>query len=158
MHYRNSRNSSSVRPLCLRMSARVPLARTECIGTTVRNTISEVRFSSETWLPFCRNSAKPARFNARTTRSPETLGSLGTSVRDFHRGPEFLSPERPLFRCAPGFQVQFNGFAQISASILNVSALRSYPQFGTSRDVKLVFFSDQNRESVSHIAMLSNAA
>jgi hypothetical protein len=157
MHYSNSRNSSTVRPLCLRMSARVPFASTECIGTTVRNTISEVRFSSETWLPFCRNSAKPARFNARITRSPETLGSLGTSVRDFDRRPEFLTLDGPFFRRAPGFQIQFDGFAQISASILNVSALRSYAQFGASRDVKLIFFGDQNRESVSHRAMLSDA-
>jgi hypothetical protein len=157
MHYRNSRNSSNVRPLCLRMSARVPFASTECIGTTVRKTIPEVRFSKETWLPFCLNSANPARFNARTTRSPETLGSLGTSVRDFDRRPEFLAFYGSFFRSAPGFQIQFDRFAQISTSSLDVSALGSYTQFRASCHEKLVFFGDQNRESVSHKAMLSDA-
>jgi hypothetical protein len=155
MHHNNSRNSSSIKPLCLRMSASVPLASTECIGTTVLNTISVERFSKETWLPFCRSSTKPARFNARTTRSPEILGSFGTSGRNFDRCPEFLRFDRPVFRRAPGFQIQFDGLAQISASSFDVVALRSDTQFRAAGDVNVFFFGDEHRESVSHMAMLA---
>jgi hypothetical protein len=155
MHHNNSRNSSSVKPLCFRMSASVPLASTECIGTTVLNTISAERFSKDTWLPFCRNSTKPARFSARMTRSPETLGSFGTSGRNFNRCPEFLRFDRPVFRCAPGFQIQLDSFAQISSSTLNVVTLRGDAQLRAARDVKVFFFGDENRESVSHMAMLA---
>ena len=155
MHHNNSRNSSSVKPLCLRMSASVPLASTECIGTMVLNTISEERLSKETWLPFCRSSTKPARFNARTTRSPEILGSFATSGRNFDRRPEFLRFVGAVFRGAPGLQIQFDGFAQISASAFDVVTLRSDAQFWTAGDVKVFFFGDQDRESVSHTAMLA---
>ena len=158
MYYRNSRNSSSVRPLCLRRSARVPFARAECMGTTVRKTISAVRFSKETWLPFCGSSRKPAGFNARITRSPETLGSFATSRRNFDGSPEFLRFDRPVFRRAPGFQIQFDGFAQISASSFDIAALRSNTQFWTAGHLKVFFFGDQYRESVSHMAMLALAA
>jgi hypothetical protein len=145
MHHNNSRNSSSIKPLCLRMSASVPLASTECIGTTVLNTISVERFSKETWLPFCRSSTKPARFNARTMRSPEILD----------RCPEFLRFDRPVFRRAPGFQIQFDGLAQISASSFDVVALRSDTKFRAAGDVNVFFFGDEHRESVSHMAMLA---
>jgi hypothetical protein len=155
MYYSNSRNSSSVRPLCLRMSASVPFARTECIGTTVREMISAERFSSETWLPFCRSSTKPARFNARITRSPETLGSFGTSGGNFDGCPEFLRFDGPVFRRTPGFQVQFDGLAQITSRTFNVAPLRSHSQFRAAGDVKLFFFGDQDRESVSHMGMLA---
>jgi hypothetical protein len=155
MHHNNSRNSSSVNPLCLRMSASVPLARTECIGTTVLNTISVERLSKETWLPFCRSSTKPARFNARTTRSPEMLGSLATSGRNFDRRPEFLRFDRPVFRGAPGFQIQLDSFTQISASTLDVVALRSDTEFGAACNIEIFFFGDEHRESVSHMAMLA---
>ena len=155
MYYSNSRNSSSVRPLCLRRSARGPFARAECMGTTVRKTISAVRFSKETWLPFCRSSTKPAGFHARITRSPETLGSFATSRRNFDGSPEFLRFDRPVFRRAPGFQIQFDGLAQISASSFDIVALRSNTQFWTAGDVKVFLFGDQYRESVSHMAMLA---
>lgn len=158
MPYSNSRNSFSVRPHCFRMSASVPLASTECIGTTVLKTLSLERFSNETWLPFCRNSTKPARLRARITRSPETLGNFGTSVRNFHRRPEFLRLDRSFFRRAPGFQIQLNSFAQIPARAFYIAALRSDAQLRASSDVKLLFFGDQNRESVGHMAMLADVA
>lgn len=158
MTYSSSRNSFSVRPLCFRMSASVPLASTECIGTTVLKTLFAECFSKETWLPFCRNSTKPARFRARSTRSPETLGNFATSVRDFHRRPEFLWLDRSLFRRAPGFQIQLNGFAQIPTRTFNIVALRRHTELRASSDVKLLFFGDENREPVGHMAMLSDVA
>jgi hypothetical protein len=158
MSYSSSRNSSSVRPLRFRMSASVPLASAECTGTTVLNTPSVERFSKETRLPYWRNSTKPARLRARTTRSPETLGNLATSVRDFDGRPEFLWLDRSLFRRAPGFQIQLNSFAQIIARAFHVAALRSHAQLWASSDVKLFFLSDQNREPVVHMAMLAAVA
>jgi hypothetical protein len=158
MSYSNSRNSFSVRPLCFRMSASIPLASEECIGTTVLKTLSVERFSKETWLPFWRNSTKPARLRARITRSPETLGNFATSVGDFDRRPEFLRLGRSLLRRAPGFQIQLDGFAQVSARAFHIAALRSHAQLRASRDVKLLFLSDQNRESIGHMAMLADVA
>jgi len=154
--YNNSRNSSSAKPLCLRMSESVPLANSLCIGTTVLKVPSEVRFSRDTWLPFWRNSTKPARFSARTTRSPETLGSFGMLVRDFDCGPE-----RFAFRCrtlgnAPSLEVKLDGFAKAGAGALDIFSLRSDVQFRTACDVPTVFFGNQRRESVSHKPMLAD--
>jgi hypothetical protein len=86
MYHNNSRNSSTVSPLCFRMSASVPLASTE-------------------------------------------------------------------FRRSPSLQIQFDGLAQIPASTFDFVALRSDTQFWTAGDVKVFFFGDQDRESVSHVAM-----
>jgi hypothetical protein len=105
------------------------------MGTTVRKMISAVRFSKETWFPFCRSSRKSARFNARITSSPETLGSFGTSIGNFDRCPEFLRFDRSVFRRAPSFQVKFDGFAQISASTFDIVALRGDTQLGAAGDV-----------------------
>ena len=129
MHHNNSRNSSSVSPLCFRMSASVALASTACIVTTVLNTISAERFSEETWLPFCRRSTNPA----------ETLGSFGTSIGNFDGCP----------------QIQFDGLAQIPASTFDIVALRSDTQFWTAGELKVFCFGDQHRESVSHMAILA---
>jgi hypothetical protein len=158
MSYSSSRNSSTVRPLCFRMSPRVPLASTEGIGTTVLKTPSVERFSRETWLPFSRNSTKPACLRALITRSPETLGNFATSVRNFDGGPEFLWLDRSLFRCAPGFQIQLNSFAQVPARAFHIAALRSHTRLRASSHVKLLFFSDENRESIGHMAMLADVA
>lgn len=158
MFYSNSRNSFNVRPLCFRMSASVPFASAECIGTTVLKAPSGERFSKETWLPFWRNSTNPARLSARTTRSPETLGSFATSMRDFYGCPKLLGLERSLFRHAPGFQVQLDSFPKIPSSALDIAALRSHAQLRTTRNIEFFFFGNQHRESVSHMAMLADVA
>ena len=59
------------------------------------------------------------------------------------------------FGCGPGFQIQFDGFAQISASTFDIVAFRSNTQFRAAGDVKVFFFGDEHRESVSHMAMLA---
>lgn len=158
MPYSNSRNSFSVRPLCFRMSASVPFASVECMGTTVLKTLSLERFSNETWLPFCRSSTKPGRLRARITRSPETLGNFGTSVRNFHRRPKFLRLDRSFFRRAPGFHIQLNSFAQVPACAFDIAALRRHTELRASGDIKLLFFYNQNREPVGHMAMLADVA
>jgi hypothetical protein len=155
-NYRKSRNSSTAKPHCLRISDNVPLASSPCIGTTVLNTRSLVRFSSDTWLPFWRNSTKPARFSARTTRSPETLGSFGILVRDFDCGPE-----RFAFRCrtlgnAPGLQVQLDCFAKAGTGALDIFSLRSDTQLWAARDIPTVFLGNQRGESVRHKPMLAD--
>src|SRR5256885_14380771 len=61
------------------------------MGTTVFQVFSATLFSRETWLPFWRSCTKPARFKALITRSPETLGSLGISARNFDGGPDLRS-------------------------------------------------------------------
>jgi len=71
-------------------------------------------------LSFCRNSENPARFKARTTRSPETLGSLGMSMRDFDGRPERRVFGWPFFREAPCFEVKLDGFAEVGTSALNI--------------------------------------
>jgi hypothetical protein len=55
----------------------------------------------------------------------------------------------------PGFQIQFDGFAQISACTFDIAALRGYARFRAAGDVKLFFFGDEDRESVSHMGMLA---
>jgi hypothetical protein len=150
-------NSSTLMPLCFRMSDRVPLASSECMGTTVLNTLSPARFSKETWLPFWRSSTKPALFNAHTTRSPETLGSLDILVGDFYGSPEGLAFGRPLFGNAPGFQVKLDGFAEVSASALNILSLRCDAQLGAASDIKTIFFGNERGKSVIHNQMLTEA-
>ena len=154
--YRISKNSSSARPLCLRMSESVPLASSLCIGTTVLNTRSAVRFSRETWLPFWRNSTNPARFSARISRSPETLGSFGMSMRDFDGSPECLAFGCRAFGDAPGLQVQFDGFAKAGAGCLDIFSLRSDVQRRATRNIPSIFFGNQRGESVSHKPMLAD--
>jgi hypothetical protein len=72
-------------------------------------------------------------------RVPETLGSFGTSGRNSDRCPEFLRFDRAVFRGAPGFQIQLDGFAQISASTFDIAALRSNTQFRAAGDVKVLW-------------------
>jgi hypothetical protein len=55
----------------------------------------------------------------------------------------------------PGFQVEFDGFAQIPASAFDVATLRSDGQFWTADDVKVFLFGGQDWESVNHPAMLA---
>jgi hypothetical protein len=97
----------------LHMSERVPLAMVECWGTTVRKVFSPTLLSSATWLPFWRRTSKPARFNARTSRSPETLGSLVMSVGYFDKRPESLLRSYWQVGNSPGFNVKFDRFAKI---------------------------------------------
>jgi hypothetical protein len=59
------------------------------------------------------------------------------------------------FRSAPGFQIQFDGFAQISASTFDITSLRGDAEFRATSDAKVFFFGDKHRESVSHMAMLA---
>jgi hypothetical protein len=58
----------------------------------------------------------------------------------------------------PGFQIRLDGFAQIPTSTFDIVALRSNTQFWAAGYVKAFFFSDQDRESVSHMAMLARPA
>ena len=148
------RNSSRLRPHWLRMSERVPRANSACIGTTVLNVRSDVHFSKDTWLPFWRNSMKPARFSARTTRSPETPGSFGILMRDFYCRPESLSLADGPVRNSPRFEIQLDSFAQIGPSALHISPLRSDVQFRTTCHVPAVVLGDQGGESVGHKPML----
>src|SRR5271155_3070014 len=148
--YSNSRNSSTVKPACFKMSPRVPLARVLCMGTTVRRTFSPARFSSDTWLPLCRNSTKPAFFRARTTRSPETVGSFVISFRDFYDGPERRLAAGRRLRHTPGFEIQFNGFAQVSPSRLDIFSLGRDAELRTTRHVPFLFLGDERGEAVVH--------
>lgn len=148
--HNNSRNSSTVKPACRNMSARVPFASELCIGTTVRNTWPSIRFSSETWLPFCRNSTNPALISARTTRSPETEGSLVISLRDFDDGPEGSLAIRGRVRGAPSFEVKLDCLAEIGAGGLDVLPLRRNAELWAARDVPFIFFGDQGGKTVIH--------
>jgi len=148
--YSNSRNSSTVKPACFKMSPRVPLASELCMGTTVRKTFSPARFSSDTWLPFCRNSTKPAFLRARTTRSPETVGSFVISFGDFYDSPEGRFATGRRLWDAPRFEIQFNGFAQVGPSRLDIFPLRCNAKFRAARDVPFFFFGDERREPVVH--------
>jgi len=148
--YSNSRNSSTVNPDCFKMSERVPLASEPCMGTTVRNTVSPTRLSSETWLPFCLNSTNPAFLRARTTRSPETVGSLVISLRDFDDRPEGSFAVRRRFWGTPSFEIQLNGLAQVGPSRLDIFPLRRDAKLRAARDVPFIFFGDQRGEAVVH--------
>ena len=156
MTYRSSRNSSMLTPDCLRMSERVPRANSVWSGTTVLKTRSDVRFSSDTWLPSWRNSMKPARFRARTTRSPETLGSFGISMGDFHGGPESFSVGGRPVRNPPSFEVQLNRLTQVCPSALYVFSLRGDVQLRAARYIPAVVLGDQGGESVGHTPMLTD--
>src|SRR5438445_9613471 len=125
------------------------------MGTTVLKTNSAVRFSNDTWLPFCLNSRKPARLSARTTRSPETLGSLGMSVGNFDGRPERGTVHGALFRHSPGFQIKLDRLAQVCAGVFDVRALRCNAQFRATGHVQAVFLRDECREAVGHKAMLA---
>src|SRR5260370_40549097 len=111
-NYRRSRNSSTAKPHGLRISDSVPLASSPCMGTTVLKTRSLVCFSNDTCLPFWRNSMKPPGFSARTTRSPETLGSFGILVRDVDGVPERFTLRSRTLGGTPGLQVEPNRFAK----------------------------------------------
>src|ERR1700753_54655 len=137
------------------MSDRVPFASSVCIGTTVRNTLSPERRSTETWLPFWRSSVKPARLRARTKRSPETLGNLGMSAGYFYGSPERFKLSRSILGRAPGFEIQLDCLTQILASTDDVFALGSHTQLRAAGHIPIFFFRDQRREAVSHRVMLT---
>ena len=59
------------------------------------------------------------------------------------------------FRRAPGFQIHFDGFARVTSRTFDVVTLRGDAQFRAAGDVKVFFFGDEHRESVSHMAMLA---
>ena len=48
----------------------------------------------------------------------------------------------------PGFQIQFDGFAQVSTSTFDIVALRGDARFRAASNVKLFFFGAEDRESV----------
>jgi hypothetical protein len=148
--YSNSRNSSTVKPACFKMSPRVPLASVLCMGTTVRKTLSPARFSSDTWLPLCRNSTKPAFFRARTTRSPETLGSLVISFRDFYDSPKRCLAAGRRFRHAPSFEIQLDGLAEVGSSRLHIFPLRRNAKLRATSNVPLVFFGYESGKAIVH--------
>ena len=154
--YKSSRKLSSVKPLCLRISDSVPLASSPCIGATVLKRRSDVRFSRETWLPFWRNSTKPARLRARTTRSRETLGSLGMSTRHFDCSPERFTFCGGTFGNAPGLEVEFDGLAQTGTGALDIASLRSNVQLRAPRNEPGIFFGNQRGESVGHKPKLTD--
>ena len=138
------------------MSESVPLASSLCIGKTVLQTRSDARSSRDTWLPFWRNSTNPVRFSARTTRSPETLGSFGMSMRNFDGSPECFAFGCRPFRNAPGLQIEFDSFAKARASALDVFPLRSDVQLWATRNIPTIFSGNQRGESVGHKAMLAD--
>jgi hypothetical protein len=72
-----------------------------------------------------------------------------------NRRASFLRFDRPVFRRAPGFQIQLDGFAQIFSSAFAVVALRGDTQFQAAGDIKVFFFGDEDRESVSRMGMLT---
>ena len=55
----------------------------------------------------------------------------------------------------PGFQIQFDGLAQVSPSAFDIVALRGDTQFWAAGDIKVFFFGDEDRESVGHMGMLA---
>ena len=132
------------------VGAESPLAKELCMGTTVRNTLSPARFSSDTWLPFCRSSMKPALLRARTTRSPETVGSFVISFRDFDDSPEGGFAVRRRIWGAPGFQIKFNGLAQVGPRRLDIFSLRSDSKLRASGDVPFVLFGYEGGKAVIH--------
>src|SRR5271169_4861031 len=148
--YSNSRNSSTVKPACFKMSERVPLASELCMGTTVRNTFSPARFSSDTWLPFCLNSTKPAFLRARITRSPETVGSFVISLGDFDYSPERGLAARRRLGGAPSFEIKLNGLAQVGPSRFDIFSLRGNAKLRTAGDIPIIFFGDQRGEAIVH--------
>ena len=155
-NYKSSMNCSTVNPHCFKMSESVPLASSPCTGTTVLKTTSPVRLSRETWLPFWRNSTKPARFSARTTRCPETLGSLGMLLGDFDGGPEGFCVRESFFGYTPGFQVKLDRFAKVCPRALDVLALRRYVELRATCDVPPVFFRDEGGETIVHTPIIAN--
>jgi len=86
-------------------------------------------FFERNMAAFWRNSTKPALFSARTTRSPETLGSFGMSVGDFDRCPELRGFGGPRLGHAPGFEVELDRFAKVGPGTFDVLALGSDTQF-----------------------------
>ena len=148
-------NCSSVRPHCLMMSERVPLASSSCMGTTVLNTTSPSRFSSDTWLPFWRSSKKPARFSARMTRCPETLGNFGMLLGDFDGGPKRFGIRRPRFRGAPGFEVQLDRFLKIRARALHISALRRDAELRAAGNIQPILPGYECGKTVVHTPILT---
>src|SRR5260370_38117551 len=95
------------------------------MDTTVLKTRSLVCFSNDTWLPLWRNSMKPPGFSARTTRSPETLGSFGILVRDFDGGPERFTLRSRTLGDTPDLQVELDRFATAATGALDIFPLRS---------------------------------
>lgn len=148
--YNNSFNSSDVNSACLRISERVPFARVECCGTTVRRTLSPILFSSETWLPFCRRTTNPTRLSARTSRSPEMLGNRGTSPCNLDERPERLLRYAIRFGRTPRLKIKLDGFPQTRPGRFNVLALRRHTEFGAAGHIPIVFFGNQGREAVVH--------
>jgi hypothetical protein len=143
-------NCSTVSPDYFRMSARVPLAHSSCMGTTVLKTSPPARFSSDTWLPFCLNSPKPERFKARTTRWPETLGSFGMSSGHFDGRPKGVQGCWMLFGNSPSLEIKLDRFREICACGLNIFSLRSDIELGAAGHVPPIVLRDERRKPVSH--------
>lgn len=56
------------------------------------------------------------------------------------------------FRTAPSFEVEFDSFAQVGSRALHVLALRRHAQFKAARDVPIVLFGNESRESIGHVS------
>src|SRR5260370_175439 len=87
-----------------------------------------------------RRFSNPARFNARLTRSPDTLCSMGISMRDFDGRPEGRRFSRPLFGNAPSLEIEFDGFAEVGAGPLTPPPQRRHAQYRATREVPAAFF------------------
>lgn len=57
-------------------------------------------------------------------------------------------------RRAPGFEVQLDGLTEAGASRFDILSLRGDSEFGTARDVPLLFLGDERAKAVGHTAML----
>ena len=115
-------------------------------------------FFNRNMAALLRSCKKPARFKALTTRSPETLGSLGMSTGNFDSSPELRSLRGPAVGGAPSFEIELDSLAQVGAGGLNVFSLRRDAQLGAACHIPIVFFGDEGREAIVHIAMLAKAA
>src|SRR5438132_13907811 len=104
-------NSSTLIPACLRMPRRVPIASSECNGTTQPVVVSGSIRLITTWLPRCRAWTKPNRSKARIACAPETRGSLGKmSLENGYERPADFA-RRKLF------QVEFSCLTKVRHGI-----------------------------------------
>jgi hypothetical protein len=59
------------------------------------------------------------------------------------------------FRRAPSLHIRLDRFAKVGTGGFDILALRSYTEFRAARDVKRVFFSDEDGKATIHMPMLA---
>lgn len=74
----------------------------------------------------------------------------------FNKSPEGLRRIFSRFRLAPGLDIKLDRFAQIVARGFDVSTLRRDVEFRATRDVEVLFLSDEGRKAIRHNEMVSN--